>query len=278
MDAHCAVAIEALSPSPAGSLDAPKLASAEQTLICGGQTARVMADMTDDLDSRLRVLVVEDEPSLAEVLSRMLAFDGWQVQASRDAFGAIRAARTFRPHAVVLDIGLPDADGFEVLRAIRDADPGVCVLFLTARDAVEDRVQGIQAGADDYMTKPFSMVELSARLRGLLRRAHRVPPAADAALRVGDLTLDEDAREVWRAGRAIELTATEFELLRYLMQNPRRVISKSQILNQVWNYDFGRDAHVVELYISYLRKKIDTDLPPMIHTVRGAGYVLKPAS
>jgi len=237
----------------------------------------MMADLADDLDSRLRVLVVEDEPRLAEVLGRMLAFDGWQVQASQNAFGAIRAARTFRPHAVVLDIGLPDADGFEVLRAIRETDPGVCVLFLTARDAVEDRVEGIQAGADDYMTKPFSMVELLARLRGLLRRAHRVPPAADAALRVGDLTLDEDAREVWRAGRAIELTATEFELLRYLMQNPRRVVSKSQILNQVWNYDFGRDAHVVELYISYLRKKIDADLPPMIHTVRGAGYVLKPA-
>ena len=258
-------------------VSAPTPAYAEQTLNYVGQNARVIAEMADDLDGRLRVLVVEDEPRLAEVLSRMLAFDGWEVHASRDAFGAIRASRTFRPHAVVLDIGLPDTDGFEVLRAIRDTDPGVCVLFLTARDSVEDRVQGIQAGADDYMTKPFSMAELSARLRGLLRRAHRVPPAAGAALRVGDLTLDEDAREVWRAGRAIDLTATEFELLRYLMQNPRRVISKSQILNQVWNYDFGRDAHVVELYISYLRKKIDADLPPMIHTVRGSGYVLKPA-
>jgi DNA-binding response OmpR family regulator len=141
----------------------------------------MMADLADDLDSRLRVLVVEDEPRLAEVLGRMLAFDGWHVQSSQYVFGAILAARTFRPHAVVFDIGLPDADGFEVLRAIRETDPGVCVLFLTARDAVEDRVEGIQAGADDYMTKPFSMVELSARLRGLLRRAHRVPPAADAA-------------------------------------------------------------------------------------------------
>ena len=159
---------------------------------------------------------------------------------------------------------------------MRAEQPHVCVLFLTARDAVEDRISGITAGGDDYVTKPFSLEELLARLRGLLRRAGVSRARGGTELAVGDLTMDEDAREVRRAGTVIDLTATEFELLRFLMRNPRRVLSKAQILDRVWNYDFGGQAHVVELYISYLRKKIDSGREPMIHTVRGVGYVLKP--
>jgi two-component system OmpR family response regulator len=225
----------------------------------------------------LRVLIVEDEPQLAEVLSRMLSLDGWQTRTSPDGRNGVRIAEEFRPHAVVLDVGLPDIDGFEVLRRLRSLDPAVCVLFLTARDAVEDRVGGIRAGADDYVTKPFSMDEVSARLRGLVRRAGLTQSTSDSSITVGDLVMVEDAREVWRAGESIDLTATEFELLRFLMRNPRRVLSKAQILAQVWDYDFGGSAHVVELYISYLRKKLDSGRPPMIHTVRGIGYVLKPS-
>jgi two-component system, OmpR family, response regulator len=225
----------------------------------------------------LRVLIVEDEPQLAEVLSRMLALEGWQTRISRDGLDGVHAAETFRPHAIVLDVGLPDIDGFEVLRRVRALDPTICVLFLTARDAVEDRVAGIRAGADDYVTKPFSLDEVSARLRGLVRRAGLTQSTSDSSIGVGDLVMVEDAREVWRGGEMIELTATEFELLRFLMRNPRRVLSKTQILSQVWNYDFGGSAHVVELYISYLRKKVDAGRSPMIHTVRGIGYVLKPS-
>ena len=224
----------------------------------------------------LRVLVVDDEPRLAEVLTRLLALEGWQAKSSLRGADAVRTAGEFRPHAVVLDIGLPDIDGFEVLRRLRRLDPTVCVLFLTARDAVADRVAGIRAGGDDYVTKPFSMEEVAARLRGLIRRAGLTHSDAAAAITVGDLVMIEDAREVWRANEPIELTATEFELLRFLMRNPRRVLSKNQILTQVWDYDFGGSAHVVELYISYLRKKIDAGRPAMIHTVRGVGYVLKP--
>jgi two-component system, OmpR family, response regulator len=226
--------------------------------------------------AEVRVLVVDDEPSLAELLSSVLRFEGWQVQTAADGQGAIRAARDFRPDAVVLDVMLPDLDGLDVLRRLRQEQPRVCVLFLTARDAVEDRVAGITAGGDDYVTKPFSIEEVLARLRGLLRRADLTRRHSENELAVADLTMDEDAREVRRSGDLIELTATEFELLRFLMRNPRRVLSKAQILDRVWNYDFGGQAHVVELYISYLRKKIDSGRPPLIHTVRGVGYVLKP--
>jgi DNA-binding response OmpR family regulator len=226
---------------------------------------------------RVRVLVVDDEPDLVEVLTAALRFEGWEVRSAPDGTSALRVARTFDPDAVVLDWMLPDMDGLRVLRELRAASERVCVLFLTARDAVEDRIAGITAGGDDYVTKPFSLVEVLARLRGLLRRAGMAREGGDARLVVGDLALDEDAREVTRAGEAIELTRTEFELLRYLMLNPRRVLSKAQILDQVWSYDFGGQAHVVELYISYLRKKIDAGRVPLIHTVRGAGYVLKPA-
>ena len=189
----------------------------------------------------------------------------------------IRAARDFRPDAVVLDVMLPDLDGLEVLRKLRHEQPQVCVLFLTARDAVEDRVAGITAGGDDYVTKPFSIEEVLARLRGLLRRADLTRRHGENELAVADLTMDEDAREVRRGGDLIELTATEFELLRFLMRNPRRVLSRPGWLEPVWNYNFGQ-AHVVELYISYLRKKVDAGRVPLIHTVRGVGYVLKPGT
>ncbi|MFY1699702.1 MULTISPECIES: response regulator transcription factor [unclassified Solwaraspora] len=237
-----------------------------------GRTALRRAD-----GSPVRVLVVDDEPTLAELLSMALRYEGWEVRSVGDGTGAVRTAREFRPDAVVLDVMLPDIDGLEVLRRLRADAPEVPVLFLTAKDAVEDRITGLTAGGDDYVTKPFSLEEVVARLRGLLRRTAGVGSRPDALLAVGDLTLDEDSHEVRRAGESITLTATEFELLRYLMRNPRRVLSKAQILDRVWNYDFGGQANVVELYISYLRKKIDAGRPPMIHTMRGAGYVLKPA-
>jgi two-component system OmpR family response regulator len=225
----------------------------------------------------VRVLVVDDEPSLAELLSSVLRYEGWSVQTAGSGAEAVKAGREFRPDAVVLDIMLPDFDGVEVMRRLRAEHAGVCVLFLTARDAVEDRVAGLTAGGDDYVTKPFSLEEVLARLRGLLRRANLARTSGgEGALTVADLTMDEDAREVRRGGELVDLTATEFELLRFLMRNPRRVLSKAQILDRVWNYDFGGQAHVVELYISYLRKKIDAGRDPLIHTVRGVGYVLKP--
>ncbi|MDX6310386.1 MAG: two-component system, OmpR family, response regulator [Nocardioidaceae bacterium] len=226
----------------------------------------------------MRVLVVDDEQSLAEVLASVLRLEGWTAETANTGSTAVRAAERFHPDAVVLDMMLPDFDGIEVLRRIRAVDPAVCVLFLTARDSVGDRIAGITAGGDDYVAKPFSLEEVLARLRGLLRRAGIARSMEEAALEVGDLTMDEDAREVHRAGQRIELTATEFELLRFLMLHPRRVLSKAQILDRVWQYDFGGQAHVVELYISYLRKKIDAGRDPMIHTVRGVGYVLRPAS
>jgi two-component system OmpR family response regulator len=227
----------------------------------------------------VRVLVVDDESTLADLLAMALRYEGWQVRTAGDGLGAVNVARKYRPDIVVLDVMLPDVDGLEVLRRLRGQLPDVPVLFLTARDAVEDRVAGLTAGGDDYVTKPFSLEELVARLRALLRRAGVAAAArAEAQLMVGDLTLDEDSHEVRRGGDLIALTATEFELLRYLMRNPRRVLSKAQILDRVWNYDFGGQANVVELYISYLRKKIDAGREPMIHTLRGAGYVLKPAA
>jgi two-component system, OmpR family, response regulator len=226
--------------------------------------------------SPVRALVVDDEPSLAELLASVLRYEGWEIRTAADGSSAVRTARDFEPDAILLDVMLPDFDGLEVLRRVRAILPHVCVLFLTARDSVQDRVSGITAGGDDYVTKPFSLEEVLARLRGLLRRAGMARASSGTELTVADLTMDEDAREVRRGGELIELTATEFELLRFLMRNPRRVLSKAQILDRVWNYDFGGQAHVVELYISYLRKKIDSGREPLIHTVRGVGYVLKP--
>jgi two-component system OmpR family response regulator len=225
----------------------------------------------------LRVLVVDDEANLAELLAMALRLEGWEISVALTGSKAVSAARRDRPDAVVLDMMLPDFDGLEVLRRIRNIVTDVPVLFLTARDSVEDRVAGLTAGGDDYVTKPFSLEEVVARLRGLLRRAGAASSRAGSSLVVGDLVLDEDSHEVHRGGVELHLTATEFELLRFLMRNPRRVLSKAQILDRVWNYDFGGQANVVELYISYLRKKVDAGRPAMIHTMRGAGYVLKPA-
>ncbi len=226
----------------------------------------------------VRVLVVDDESTLAELMTMALRMEKWEVRTALDGSTAVRTAREFRPDAVVLDVMLPDFDGYEVLRRMRAEQPNLPVLFLTARDAVEDRIAGLTAGGDDYVTKPFSLEEVVLRLRALMRRTGVTEEDAGARLVVGDLTLNEDTREVTRAGEQISLTATEFDLLRYLMSNPRRVLSKAQILDRVWSYDFGGQANIVELYISYLRKKIDAGRTPMIHTMRGAGYVLKPAA
>ncbi|MEU0837878.1 MULTISPECIES: response regulator transcription factor [Streptomyces] len=226
--------------------------------------------------SPVRVLVVDDESALADLLSMALRYEGWEVRTAGDGAEAIRTTRELRPDAVVLDVMLPDMDGLTVLGRLRRELPEVPVLFLTARDAVEDRIAGLTAGGDDYVTKPFSLEEVVARLRGLLRRSGAAAARSESVLAVGDLVLDEDSHEVSRAGQEIHLTATEFELLRYLMRNPRRVLSKAQILDRVWSYDFGGQANVVELYISYLRRKIDAGRSPMIHTRRGAGYLIKP--
>ena len=227
-----------------------------------------------------RILVVDDEPDLVEVICGAIAYEGWQAQGAENGLDAVRIAASWQPHAVVLDVMLPDLDGTEVLRRIHQDRPETRVLFLTARDAVEDRIAGIAAGGDDYVTKPFSLEEVVIRLRGMLRRAW---PSTSAVTRpdclaVGDLVMDERAMEVIRGGASVELSPTEFALLRYLMRHPRQVLSKAQILEEVWSYDFGGQAHVVELYISYLRKKLDAGRTPMIHTVRGAGYVLKAAA
>jgi len=226
--------------------------------------------------SALRVLVVDDEINIAELLQMALRYEGWEIQTATSGRKAVDSAKDFGPDAIVLDMMLPDFDGMEVLRKVRAHSPDIPVLFLTARDSVEDRVAGLTAGGDDYVTKPFSLEEVVARLRSLMRRTGATSPRTNSVITVGDLSLDEDSRDVERAGRLIDLTATEFELLRYLMRNPRRVLSKAQILDRVWDYDFGGQANVVEIYISYLRKKIDAGYEPMIHTKRGAGYVLKP--
>ncbi|WP_026324186.1 response regulator transcription factor [Salinispora oceanensis] len=242
------------------------------------QVGPARADLRRPDGQPVRVLVVDDESTLSDLLSMALRYEGWQVRTAGNGAAALSTARQFQPDAVVLDVMLPDLDGFAVLRRLREVAPTVPVLFLTARDAVEDRIAGLTVGGDDYVTKPFSLEEVIARLRALLRRSgFAIAARQEAVLTVGDLSLDEDSHEVSRGGQLITLTATEFELLRYLMRNPRRVLSKAQILDRVWNYDFGGQANVVELYISYLRKKIDVGRAPMIHTLRGAGYVLKPA-
>jgi len=223
-----------------------------------------------------RVLVVDDEQMLTDLLSMALRMEGWEVRTAASGFQALQVAREFEPDAMVLDIMMPDLDGMSVLQRLRRSGDDVPVLFLTAKDSVSDRVAGLTAGGDDYVTKPFSLEEVVARLRGLMRRAGTARAGeTEPILRVGDLTLNEDSHEVERSGTEIELTATEFELLRYLMRNQRRVVSKAQILDRVWNYDFGGRSSVVELYISYLRKKIDAGRDPLIHTVRGVGYMIK---
>ncbi|MCF3961966.1 response regulator transcription factor [Streptomyces fuscigenes] len=265
--------------------------------------------------SPVRVLVVDDEASLTELLSMALRYEGWEVLSAGDGTSAMDSAGDFAPDAVIWDVSLAGAvaagapaetpagaagtpggapgatgstevsgegpggesgDARAMLRRLRSELPQVPVLFLTTRDGVEERIAGLTAGGDDYVTKPFSLEDVVGRLRGLIRRSGVATVRSESMLVVGDLTLDEDSHDVTRGGESIHLTATEFELLRYLMRNPRRVLSKAQILDRVWSYDFGGQANVVELYISYLRRKIDVGRPPMIHTRRGAGYLIKP--
>jgi two-component system OmpR family response regulator len=223
---------------------------------------------------QVRILVVDDEPNIVDVISMALRFEGFGVESASTGADAIAAVAARPPQLLVLDVMLPDIDGFEVARRLASARAEVPIIFLTARDSTEDVVHGLTVGGDDYVTKPFSLEELVARIRTILRRSG-LSEEASSKLVLGDLELDEDTHEVMRGGREIDLTATEFRLLRYLMLNPRRVLTRSQLLDHVWNYDFGGDARVLETYISYLRKKIDVDASPLIHTVRGVGYALR---
>ncbi|MCU1475352.1 MAG: DNA-binding response regulator [Subtercola sp.] len=226
--------------------------------------------------SPIRILLVDDETALTSLVSLALGYEGWMVEVAHNGSDALTRYQVARPDALVLDIMLPDIDGLSVLRQIRELDLVTPALFLTARDSVDDRIVGLTAGGDDYMTKPFSLEELVARLRGMLRRAVQTSPEENSMITLGDLTLDESSYLVRRAGSLISLTTTEFELLRFFMRNPVRVLTRAQILDQVWNYDFAGRASIVDLYVSYLRKKIDSGNVPMIHTVRGVGYVLRP--
>jgi two-component system OmpR family response regulator len=225
-------------------------------------------------DERLRVLVVDDEPNIVDVVSMALRHHGFDVKASDTGAEALARVRDWRPHALVLDVMLPDIDGFEVAKRLSDEHAGVPILFLSARDTTADKVRGLTTGGGDYVTKPFSLEELMARLRNLLRHTGSLRETT-GRLVFADLELDEDTHEVSRGGRPIELTATEYRLLRYLMLNPRRVLTRAQLLDHVWSYDFAGDARVLETYMSYLRKKIDAGAVPLLHTVRGVGYSLR---
>jgi two-component system OmpR family response regulator len=223
-----------------------------------------------------RILVVDDEANISDLIATSLRFVGFEVRTAATGSQALTMAEDFKPHAIVLDVMLPDQDGFEVCRQIRNEGINVGVLFLTAKDGMEDKVAGLTIGGDDYMTKPFSLEELVARIRALLRRIGVVEiEHDDEKIRFADLELDEATHEVRRAGQLLDLSPTEFTLTRYLLLNSDRVVSKSQILDHVWEYDFRGDAGIVETYISYLRKKIDIFDPPLIHTVRGVGYRLR---
>jgi two-component system, OmpR family, response regulator len=226
-----------------------------------------------------RVLVVDDEVTIAELVGAALRYEGFAVEQVHDGYSTLDRIERFRPHLVLLDIQLPDLDGFEVQRRLRNDGHQVPVLFLSARDSTEDKVRGLKLGADDYVTKPFSVDELIARVRAVLRRSGTDRSYLPSVLSVADLELDESTYQVWRGEQEVTLTPTEFKLLRYLMLNARQVVSKSQILDHVWQYDFGGDSNIVETYISYLRKKIDPDdsQTALIHTVRGVGYTLRNA-
>jgi two-component system OmpR family response regulator len=228
----------------------------------------------DPASEPVHILVVDDEPNIVDVIAMALRFEGFEVESASNGADAIAAVAARRPELLILDVMLPDLDGFEVARRLAAAHVDVPIIFLTARDSTEDKVHGLTVGGDDYVTKPFSLEELVARIRTILRRAG-LSDDPSSRLVFADLELDEDAHEVSRGGRPIELTATEFRLLRYLMLNPRRVLTRPQLLDHVWNYDFGGDARVLETYISYLRKKVDFADPPLIHTVRGVGYALR---
>lgn len=232
--------------------------------------------------SEARLLVVDDEPNIRELLATSLRFAGFEVHTAADGGQALRVAKELDPDLVVLDVMMPDMDGFTVTRRLRERGQHMPVLFLTARDETSDKVQGLTVGGDDYVTKPFSLEEVVARIRAILRRTAPGNDLDDSVLRYADLEMDEDSHEVRRAGTVVELSPTEFKLLRYLMLNPGRVLSKVQILDHVWQYEWGGDANIVESYISYLRRKIDQltgadgqPVRPLIHTKRGVGYMLR---
>ncbi|HKE79810.1 MAG TPA: response regulator transcription factor [Solirubrobacteraceae bacterium] len=222
-----------------------------------------------------RVLVVDDEPNIVDVLTMALRFQGFTVASAGTGAEAVSAVGAFKPDLIVLDVMLPDMEGFDVAQRLGAQHARVPIIYLTARDATEDKIRGLTLGGDDYVTKPFSLEELIARIRAILRRSGLAEPES-SRLVFEDVELDEDAHEVRRSNEIVDLTATEYRLLRYFMLNPRRVLTRAQILEHVWEYDFGGDARVLETYVSYLRKKLDAHGPPLIHTVRGVGYALRP--
>jgi two-component system OmpR family response regulator len=244
--------------------------------IFGDSSASIagVAMAVDEQSERLRVLVVDDEPGIVDIVSMALRHHGFDVACADTGTRALAQARDWHPDAMILDVMLPDMEGFEVARRLAEQRAGIPILFLSARGNTTDKVRGLTTGGDDYVTKPFSLEELVARVRNILRRSGAVAQTRHR-LTFADLELDEDTREVRRGEKPIELTATEFRLLRYLLLNPRRVLTRTQLLEHVWSYDFGGDARVLETYISYLRKKLDGPGPPLVHTVRGVGYALR---
>jgi len=222
-----------------------------------------------------RILVVDDERAITDLVAMALKYEGFAVQAVGSAREARQAVMDFRPALIILDVGLPDQDGFSLVQRLLGDGLKVPVIFLTARDATEEKVRGLTVGGDDYVTKPFSIEELVARIRVVLRRHQPATATSSSRLALADLELDDETHEVLRAGESVELTRTEFRLLRYLLMNAGRVLTRAQILDHVWSYDFGGDASVLETYISYLRRKVDRRDPPLIHTVRGVGYVMR---
>jgi two-component system OmpR family response regulator len=225
--------------------------------------------------SDARLLVVEDEPNILELLSASLRYAGFDVITASGGSEAVQAAQRHRPDLIVLDVMLPDMDGFDVIRRLRGGGARIPVVFLTARDGTDDKVRGLTLGGDDYVTKPFSLEEVIARIKAVLRRTRGDGVEPTPRLKFADLELDEESHEVWRGGGQVQLSPTEFKLLRYFLQNAGRVLSKAQILDNVWHYDFGGDANIVETYVSYLRKKVDALGPPVIHTIRLVGYALR---
>jgi len=222
-----------------------------------------------------RLLVVDDEPNIVDLLATSLRFAGFEVATARNGAEALRVAEQFRPDLLVLDVMMPGIDGFTVVRRLRQEGQSIPVVFLTAKDATEDKVTGLTLGGDDYVTKPFSLEEVVARIRSVLRRFRAAEPDHTSRLAFADIEMDEDTHEVWKGGELVSLSPTEFKLLRYFMQNSGRVLSKAQILDHVWHYDFNGEANVVESYVSYLRRKVDTTEPRLLHTLRGVGYVLR---
>lgn len=225
--------------------------------------------------SPVRVLVVDDQQVLANLLGQALAHQGWEVRTAGDGYEALRLARAFQPDAVLLDIMMPGLDGYQTLDRLRKQDPLIPVLFLTAKDAVADRIQGLRKGADDYVTKPFDLDEVIARVEAMLRRRGMMLDHSTPYLEVADLRVNPESHQAWRGEHEIQFTATEFTLLLYFMENPNILLTKAQILDRVWSYDFGGQANIVELYIGYIRKKLEEFGPRLIHTIRGAGYILR---